>query len=84
MTAPLSHEDDDDFDDFYSEDDTDCDCSDYDTDLMLGTAWCHKCQRSWGLTAEEVKREIQFQADYMAQFEQDDPVPPSQGEVGPS
>ena len=63
-------EDDDDFDGFYDEDNADCDCSDYDTDLMLGTAWCHKCGRRWGLTAEEVKREIEFQAEYMAQFEQ--------------
>lgn len=63
-------EDDDDFDGVYDEDNADCDCSDYDTDLMLGAAWCHKCGRNWGLTAEEVKREIEFQAEYMAQFEQ--------------
>lgn len=73
--------DDDEFDDFYIEDDLDCDCPDYDTDLIEGRAWCHRCGRRWDLTAEQVKREIQFQADYMAQFEQADPSP-SQGKVG--
>jgi hypothetical protein len=60
---------DDDHDPYDSYDDDDCDCSDYDADLFEGRAWCPNCGRRWELTAEEIKREIEFQADYMAQFE---------------
>lgn len=60
--------DDDEYDDFYDESD-DCECIDYDVDIFLGTAWCPRCQRSWGLTDAQLAREIKHQADYMAQFE---------------
>lgn len=46
----------------------DCDCADYDTDLIEGRAWCGRCGRRWDLTADQVKSEIEFQAEYMAQF----------------
>lgn len=70
----MTYQCDDDFDDPYDGyEDGECDCADYDTDLFEGRAWCARCGRRWDLTAEDIKREIEFQAQYMAQFEDTTP-----------
>ncbi len=35
-----------------------CDCSDYDTDLVEGSAKCWRCGRSWTLTSAEMEAEF--------------------------
>lgn len=52
-------------DNFYA-DDFDCDCSNYETDLLEGSARCHRCGRSWALSQEDITAEIEHQAAYMA------------------
>ncbi|QIG75026.1 hypothetical protein EVC14_028 [Rhizobium phage RHph_I3_18] len=57
---------DDDWDDepFDYDEADDCDCSEYtDIDIFEGRASCFRCQRSWYLTAEELRTEIKHQAD---------------------
>lgn len=43
-----------------------CDCSNYETDLLEGSAKCHRCGRSWSLSQEDIAAEIEHQAAYMA------------------
>lgn len=52
-------------DNFYA-DDLDCDCSNYETDLLDGSARCHRCGRSWALSKDDIAAEIEHQAAYMA------------------
>lgn len=44
---------------------TDCDCSNYETDLLAGSARCHRCGRSWALSQEDIAAEVEHQAAYM-------------------
>jgi ribosomal protein S27AE len=48
----------------YDHDKADCLCEDADMDLIEGHAVCPRCGRSWMMSSEEIKRELQFQAEY--------------------
>ncbi len=65
-------DEDDDFYCYYESDDFDCDHEGYDADILTGEAWCWRCQHKWIMTHEEITREIEHQAEYMARFEQED------------
>ncbi|MBX5089393.1 hypothetical protein [Rhizobium lentis] len=67
-------EDDDEYDSYwdYDDGDFDCDHEGYDIDILTGVAWCWRCQHKWFVTHEEITREIEHQAEYMAQFECDE------------
>ena len=45
-------------------DDDPCDHEDYETDILNGRCWCHKCDEVWYATAEEISRQIQHEAEY--------------------
>lgn len=47
------------------DDPLDCDCSDYETDVLEGSARCHRCGRSWALSQDDIAAEIEHQAAYM-------------------
>lgn len=68
MSDPFGQDDeyDDDLDYFYGEYDLDCWHENYDADILTGEAWCWRCQHKWIMTAEEITREIEHQAEYMA------------------
>lgn len=74
--AELRAYDDYDYNEDYDEpDDYDCDHADYDADILTGEAWCWRCQHKWIMTSEEITREIEHQAEYMAQCEPEEPTP---------
>lgn len=50
----------------YDDDLSDCDCSNYEIDLLDGSARCHRCGRSWMLSQDDIAAEIEHQAAYMA------------------
>ncbi|MDR9813061.1 hypothetical protein [Rhizobium hidalgonense] len=60
------------YDDYDEPDDYDCDHANYDADILTGEAWCWRCQHKWIMTHEEITREIEHQAEYMAEFECDE------------
>jgi hypothetical protein len=53
----------------YESEDLDCWHEGYDADILTGEAWCWRCQHKWIMTHEEITREIEHQAEYMAEFE---------------
>lgn len=50
----------------YDDDLSDCDCSNYETDLLEGRARCNRCGRRWSLSQEGIAAEIEHEAAYMA------------------
>lgn len=56
---------------YFDDDDLDCDCSHPDIDILTGEAWCHRCQRKWWLSSEEISAEIEFQREYMECVEEE-------------
>lgn len=60
----------DNWDDFESDDD-DCDCVDAVIDTFLGTAYCPRCHRGWGLTSEQLERELKLQAECEEAYRQE-------------
>lgn len=62
-------------DDSYDDGILSCDCSNYETDLLEGSARCHRCGRSWALSQEDIAAEIEYQAAYLeAEIEADAPT----------
>lgn len=53
--------------DHFFDDPIDCDCSNYEADLLEGRARCHRCGRSWALSQDDIAAEIEHQAAYMAE-----------------
>ncbi|MBZ7921629.1 hypothetical protein LAC81_07530 [Ensifer adhaerens] len=52
---------DDDNSDYLDEPD-DCDCEDYDADILEGRARCFRCGRSWRMTTQQLSAETRWQA----------------------
>jgi hypothetical protein len=50
---------------YFDDDADDCDCVDYDCDILEGSAWCLRCGRRWWLTSDQITKEIEFQREYM-------------------
>lgn len=59
--SEIVEDDDDNYWDYLDEPD-ECDCSDYDVDLLEGRAWCMRCDRRWWLTNEQISNEIKHYA----------------------
>ena len=57
---------DDPYDDEYEDDypEPDCDCIDYDVDILTGEATCIVCRRHWYLGKEEFQQWCEFQAEW--------------------
>lgn len=56
------------FDDDYDYDaPLDCACEGYDADILTGIASCWRCGNCWHMTGEEIRRELQFIAEYAEQ-----------------
>jgi hypothetical protein len=61
-------------DESYDDDASYCDCSNYEADILEGSARCHRCGRTWALSKEEIAAEIEYQAAYMADEVEADPA----------
>lgn len=48
---------------FRADDPAECDCVHADYDLLEGRAHCPMCGRTWYLTGDQLRRELQFQAE---------------------
>jgi len=48
---------------FRDADEDDCECIEYDTDILEGRAQCFRCGRSWHLTDAELTQEISILAE---------------------
>lgn len=59
-------------DEIYDDEDDFCDCEDYDIDLLEGRAHCFKCGRSWWMSAEEITRELRWQASMIEEAEENE------------
>ena len=63
-------EDEDDLYDLY--DDEPCDHEDRDVDILTGRASCWQCGESWWLTDEQLRRELELNAQMFEDPPQDD------------
>ena len=55
-------------DDDYDDDREPCEHEDYDVDCLEGRAYCSRCGEAWWLTSEQLKHELQLQADAAQSF----------------
>ncbi len=44
----------------------DCDCDDYEADILTGVATCWRCGNRWHMSSDELKANLKIHADWEA------------------
>lgn len=59
---------DEEYEEYQYNEEPECDCVDYESDILTGVAVCHACGRRWLQTQDEIEQEILRQAEYDEQM----------------